>query len=118
MNGFLPPHAGDSRQWELLVAQNSPEQPGGEPSGLIAEVTFSEINNKNNKTHRYIPSTSPRLDPVIRVLYYRVQFLGQPGEVGGCFFPMEEKAGAGRDGLTSQHHVVSKGSARSQSLCS
>lgn len=47
MNGFLPSHAGDTRQKELLVSQTSQEQPSTRGlSDLRAEVTLSEIHNK------------------------------------------------------------------------
>lgn len=74
MNGFLPPHTRDGGPWELLVAQTSPEKPQGGLFDLKAKVTFSGINNKNNKEHRYVLSTYPRLDPVIMVLYCLVLF--------------------------------------------
>lgn len=105
-------------QQELLIAQTSQEQPQGGLSGLRAEVTFSEINNKNNKEYCHLLSTYSRMDSAIRVLYYLVQsYRNLKRKVLFQSYGWESR---GLEKLVYLPNItwLARRSARNQSLCS
>ena len=92
---------------------------------IIATYLTGLSRNSQNGIHLcvedflyYIWGTYPRLNPVIKVLYDLVQSLQQPCEKGAVSFLGMKKQRLAETGQLAPHHVVGKGSTRSQSPCS